>query len=125
MPQDILSAAREHAEQSDPPVKAAALLRTARVLTTFNQAEAERVLEREIALAAELPESDRSTILKGVVSFAAMGLSSTRPAPRIFHRWPDVWRNGQTHLRHAESRTNWKNEGICHHKMATKRGSTG
>jgi hypothetical protein len=97
MPQDILSAAREHAEQSDPPVKAAALLRTARVLTTFDQAEEERVLERGIALAAELPESGRSTILKGVVSFlkgvvsfAEMGLSSTRPAPRIFHRWPDV-----------------------------------
>src|ERR1700758_3825310 len=24
----------------------------------------------------------------------------------------DVWRNGQTFLRHAESRTNWENEGI-------------
>ena len=56
---------------------------------------------------------------------AAMGFSSTCPAPRIFHRWPGVWRNGQTYLRHAESRTNWKNEGICHHKMATKRDSTG
>src|ERR1700724_4414690 len=56
---------------------------------------------------------------------AAMGFSSTCPAPRSFHRWLGVWRNGQTYLPHAESRTNWKNEGICHHKMATKRDSTG
>jgi hypothetical protein len=56
---------------------------------------------------------------------AAMVFSSRCPAPRIFHRWPGVWRNGQTYFRHAESRTNWKNEGICHHKMATKRDSTG
>jgi len=47
------------------------------------------------------------------------------PAPRIFHRWLGVCRNGQTYLRQAESRTYWKNEGICHHKMATKRDSTG
>jgi hypothetical protein len=90
MPQDILSAATEQAEQSDPPVKAAALLCAARVLTAFDQAEAARVLERGIALATALSELDRSTILKGAVSFAAMGFSSTRPAPHIFHRWPDV-----------------------------------
>jgi hypothetical protein len=47
------------------------------------------------------------------------------PSPRIFHRWHGVWRNGQTYFRQPESRTNWKNEGICHHKMATKRDSTG
>jgi hypothetical protein len=72
MPQDILSAAREQAEQSDPPVQASGLLRIARVLTAFNQAEAERVLERGIGLATLLPEPDRSTILNGAVSLAAM-----------------------------------------------------
>jgi hypothetical protein len=71
MLQDILSAAREQAEQSDAPVKAAALLRIARVLTAFDQAEADRVLEGGIALATELPEPDRSTIINCAVSLAA------------------------------------------------------
>ena len=44
-----------------------------------------------------------------VIEGVASGFSSTRPAPRIFHRWPGEWRNGQTCLGHAESRTNWRN----------------
>ena len=71
MAQDFLSAAREQAEQSDPPVKAAALLRIARVWKAFDQAEAERLLERGITLATKLPEPDRSRILEGAVSLAA------------------------------------------------------
>jgi hypothetical protein len=72
MSQDVLSVARGQAEQSNPPVKAAALMRIARVLTALDQAEADRVLERGIQLATELPEPDRSTILNGAVSLAAM-----------------------------------------------------
>lgn len=79
MPQDILSAATEQAEQSDPPVKAAALLCAARVLTAFDQAEAARVLERGIALATALSELDRSTILKGRRIFRCNGFLLNAP----------------------------------------------
>jgi hypothetical protein len=125
MPQDILSAATEQAEQSDPPVKAAALLCAARVLTAFDQAEAARVLERGIALATALSELDRSTILKGAPYLSLQWVSPQRALRLTSSIGGLTWRNGQTYLRHAESRTNWKNEGICHHKMATKRDSTG
>ena len=105
MPQDILSAAREQAEQSDPPVQASALLRIARVLTAFNQVEAERVLERGIELATELPEPDRSTILNGAVSLAAMVSPRRALGLASSPRWPaarKIRTNGRTYLRHAE-----------------------
>jgi hypothetical protein len=50
-------------------------MRIARVLPAFDQVEAEHVLERGIELATELPEPDRSTILNGAVSLAAMASS--------------------------------------------------
>ena len=71
MPRQILSAARDQAERSDSPVKAAALLHIARVLTAFDQPEAERVLEQAITLASELSEEDRDIILGEAVSLAA------------------------------------------------------
>jgi uncharacterized protein (TIGR03435 family) len=71
MPQQLLSDALEQAERSEPVVRAAALLHIARVLNAFDHAEAERVLERGIALAAELDEPDREVILGQAVSLAA------------------------------------------------------
>jgi hypothetical protein len=53
MLEQLLSEVRRQIEQSDPSVKAAAILHLARVLTVFDQAEAERVLERGITLAFE------------------------------------------------------------------------
>jgi hypothetical protein len=50
------------AEDSAPPVRAAALLRIARVLTKIDQPAAERLLDRGLALLAELPEPERSAI---------------------------------------------------------------
>jgi hypothetical protein len=42
MPRQLLAAALEQAERSDPVVRAAALLHTARVLNASDHAEAER-----------------------------------------------------------------------------------
>src|SRR5271156_6744900 len=53
------------------------------------------------------PETSRAIGLAG----AAIGFSSTCPAPRISHRWPGVWRNEQTYRRHAESRTKVEERG--------------
>ncbi len=58
MPRQLLSDALEQAERSEPVVRAAALLHIARVLNAFDHAEAERVLDRGIALAADLAEPD-------------------------------------------------------------------
>jgi uncharacterized protein (TIGR03435 family) len=71
MPQQLLSGALEQAERSEPAVKAAALLHIARVMNAFDHAEAERVLERGIALAGELAEPDREVILGEAVLLAA------------------------------------------------------
>jgi uncharacterized protein (TIGR03435 family) len=71
MPQQLLSDALEQAERSEPVVRAAALLHIARVLNAFDHAEAERVLDRGIALAGELAEPDREVILCEAVSLAA------------------------------------------------------
>jgi hypothetical protein len=59
MPRQLLAAALEQAERSDPVVRAAALLHIARVLDAFDHADAERVLEQGITLAEELPEPER------------------------------------------------------------------
>src|SRR5437773_438133 len=71
MPQHLLSDALEQAERSEPVVRAAALLHIARVLNAFDHAEAERVLDRGIALAGDLAEPDREVILSEAVSLAA------------------------------------------------------
>jgi hypothetical protein len=71
MPQQLLWAAREQAAESDPPVRAAALLHIARVLTVFDRAEAELVLDRGLALIPGLPERDRDTILGQAISLVA------------------------------------------------------
>jgi uncharacterized protein (TIGR03435 family) len=71
MPQQLLLAALEQAERSEPVVRAAALLHIARVLDAFDHAEAQRLLERGIALAEGLSEPEREVILGQAVSLAA------------------------------------------------------
>jgi hypothetical protein len=58
-------------EQSEPSVRAAALLRIARVLTKFDQAEAERLLDRGLALLAALPDDTRTAIAPQATCLAA------------------------------------------------------
>lgn len=71
MSQELLIAAIEQAERSEPAVRAAALLHAARVLATWDQAAAEHMLEKGIALAQELPDNARTAILGNAVSLAA------------------------------------------------------
>jgi hypothetical protein len=59
------------AERCEPPDRAAALLRLARVFTTDNHAEAERLLDRGLSLVAQLPEHDRRAIAPQAVCLAA------------------------------------------------------
>ncbi len=66
-----LLVALHQSEQSEPSVRAAALLRIARVLTKFDQAEAERLLDRGLALLAALPEDDRSAVTPQAACLAA------------------------------------------------------
>src|SRR4051812_27457090 len=70
MPPELLTAMRE-ADESEPPVRAAALLRIARVLTKIDQPDAERLLDRGLALLAELPEAERSAITPQATCLAA------------------------------------------------------
>jgi hypothetical protein len=71
MPRELLSASLQEAEHSEPAVKAAALFHIARALNVFDHAEAERVMERALAIATALPEPDRELILAQAVSFVA------------------------------------------------------
>lgn len=59
------------AERCASPDRAAALLRLARVFTTDNQAEAERLLDRGLTLVAQLTEHDRRAIAPQAVCLAA------------------------------------------------------
>ena len=59
------------AEQSEPSVRTAALLRIARVLAKADQGEAERLLDRGLALLAELPEEERAAIAPQAMCLAA------------------------------------------------------
>ena len=70
MPPELLAAMRQ-AEQSEPSVRTAALLRIARVLAKADQGEAERLLDRGLALLAELPEEQRAAIAPQAMCLAA------------------------------------------------------
>src|SRR5262245_66016670 len=59
MPQQLLADALEQASWSAAPVKAAALLHIARVLTAFDQQRAERVLGEGLSALAALPDDER------------------------------------------------------------------
>ena len=66
-----LLAAMLQAEQSEPSVRTAALLRIARVVAKADQGEAERLLDRGLALLAELPEEERAAIAPQAMCLAA------------------------------------------------------
>jgi hypothetical protein len=66
-----LLAAMLQAEQSEPGVRTVALLRIARVLANAEQGEAERLLDRGLALLAELPEEERAAIAPQAMCLAA------------------------------------------------------
>jgi hypothetical protein len=70
MPRELLAAMLQ-AEQSEPSVRTAALLRIARVLAKADQGEAERVLDRGLALLAELPDEERAAIAPQAMCLAA------------------------------------------------------
>jgi hypothetical protein len=70
MPRELLAAMLQ-AEQSEPSVRTAALLRIARVLAKTDQGEAERLLDRGLALLAELPEEERAAIAPQATCLAA------------------------------------------------------
>ncbi len=80
MSQQLLLAACEQAERSEPAVRAAALMRIARVLTRSDQAAAEKVLERGIALAKELDGNTASPLLSNGI-FLAAAVSATQALP--------------------------------------------
>ena len=90
MLEKILSEVRGQVEQSDPPVRAAALLHLARVLTAFDQAEAENVLERGIALTLEIPKPANDALISQAVTLAA-AVSPPR-ALRLMPLVADRWR---------------------------------
>ncbi len=90
MPHQLLATARQQAGSSVPPVKAAALLHIARVLTALDPEEAERVLDNGLALAVTLSQSDKETILaEGLVLAGAIAperaLRLLRSAPPRTH----------------------------------------
>ena len=70
MPPELLAAMLQ-AEQSEPSVRTAALLRIARVLAKTDQGEAERLLDRGLALLAALPEEERAAIAPQAMCLAA------------------------------------------------------
>ena len=70
MPRELLAAMLQ-AEQSEPSARTAALLRIARVLAKTGQGEAERLLDRGLALLAELPEAERAAIAPQAMCLAA------------------------------------------------------
>lgn len=71
IPAQLLDEVRQQSEQSDPPVKAAALLHFARVLAKVDPDEALRTLERGIALAKEIPEPEGTPLLRQAAYLAA------------------------------------------------------
>ena len=70
MPQELFGAILQ-AEQSEPSVRTAALLRIARVLAKTDQGEAERLLDRGLALLATLPDEERAAIAPQAMCLAA------------------------------------------------------
>lgn len=117
MPQELL-VAMLLAEQSEPPVRAAALLRIARVLATVDQAEADRLLDRGLALLAALPEEERSAITPQATCLAACVApdrafalwATTSDLPRTEKFLYDVVRHGHATAA-VEYLTQWSEEG--------------
>jgi len=68
---DLLLSAAKQAEQSEPAVRAAAMMHIARVLACSDQAAAEQVLEHGIALTEGIEGAAPSLLLSNAVSLAA------------------------------------------------------
>jgi hypothetical protein len=92
MPLQLLMAAREQAERSEPAVRAAALLHIARALLPFDQVEAVRALETGIGRAQEIPEEARSIVL-GEAAYLAAAVSPEHALPlyAAFGKRDDPW----------------------------------
>jgi hypothetical protein len=71
MPQDLLRQVLEQSGYSAAPIKSAALLHIARVLTQFDRERAVRALDEGLSLARTLPETDQRIILGEAVFLAA------------------------------------------------------
>jgi hypothetical protein len=71
MPQDLLRQVLEQTGHSAAPIKAAALLHIARVLTEFDRERAVRVLDEGLSLARTLPATDQQIVLGEAVFLAA------------------------------------------------------
>src|SRR4051794_9617210 len=82
MSQQLLLGAREQAEDSEPAVRAAALMRIARILSSTDQVGGEELLERGIALAKELDDRVASLLLENAIHLAAA--VSARHALRLY-----------------------------------------
>jgi hypothetical protein len=63
MPRELLQTALEQALRSTPPIKAAALLHIARVLTAFDRKQCLTVFDQGIALARTLSEHEKDILL--------------------------------------------------------------
>src|SRR4051812_561551 len=70
MPPELLAAMLQ-AEQSEPSVRTAALLRIARVLAKAAQGDAEHLLDRGLQMLAQLPEDERAAIAPQAMCLAA------------------------------------------------------
>jgi hypothetical protein len=71
MAEDLLAPAREQAERSSPPVRAAALLHIARVETAFDRDAARHTFEQALSAARQLPGMDGPLLLEQAQLFAA------------------------------------------------------
>ena len=71
MSQQLLLAARDQAERSESAVRAAALMRIARVLSRSDHSAAEQLLTQAIALAKDLDDYTSSLLLRNAVFLAA------------------------------------------------------
>jgi uncharacterized protein (TIGR03435 family) len=85
----LLNDSREKVESVAPALQATALLHIARVLTTIDRAEAERVLERGLSVIEGLPARDRHDLHMCSVSIAATIVPSR--ALSLARQAPDEW----------------------------------
>jgi hypothetical protein len=85
---DLLVSAAKHAEQSEPDVRAAALMHIARVLACSDQAAAEQILGQGIALAEGIEGDAPGLLLRNAVSLAAA--VSAKHALPLYKRYGKV-----------------------------------
>jgi hypothetical protein len=71
MPEELLARARQQAERSDPPIRAAALLRIARVETAFDRDQAQQTFLRALEETRRLPNRDGESLADSARFLAA------------------------------------------------------